>query len=346
MFKYILTFIIPTLLMVGCASSGEQTSIMKDSELISSETTDGKDREADNTESTELDEITDSGDTSAPTVEESQLKTKLPVEAIFEALVITSSGLDLYEQPTTQSNKIDTLLFGAHVFAVDTEGDWVFVHYRGTEGWVSQSRIQEIPYDSSEKQEIEDPDDLLVLVNKQYVLPDDYKPEDLVVVDVPFSFEGESESKYLRKEAATALEEMFEQSKQEGINLVAASGFRSFAKQRQLFCSNILRVGYDQANDFSAFPGESEHQTGLAMDLTSRKVSFALTTDFENTQEGIWIKENAHKYGYIIRYLEGKENITRYTFEPWHLRYVGKEPAKVIYELGITLEEYLSKVAN
>ena len=93
-----------------------------------------------------------------------------------------------------------------------------------------------------------------------------------------------------------------------------------------------------------AYPGQSEHQTGLAMDVSSQSVGFTLEEDFGQAKEGIWLKDNAHKFGFIIRYGKDNTHITGYSYEPWHIRYVGKDVANEIYEKNITLEEFLGDV--
>ncbi|QUH21512.1 M15 family metallopeptidase [Alkaliphilus sp. B6464] len=193
---------------------------------------------------------------------------------------------------------------------------------------------------SNEKQLIEDVDDILIVVNKKRYLDSNYKPNDLVVPNVKFSFDGEHEKKYMRQEAASALEELFNQAKEEGIYLYAVSGYRSYSTQERLFKNRADRVGEEEANKLSARPGESEHQTGLAMDVTSQSAKFDLIEGFGDTEEGKWLKGNAHKFGFIIRYLKDKTDITGYSYEPWHIRYVGKDGAEKIHNEGITLEEY------
>lgn len=188
---------------------------------------------------------------------------------------------------------------------------------------------------------IPNPSSILALVNKNNKLPSDYIPKNLVIPNVPFSFTEYSDKKLMRKDAASALEEMFKSAKFEGINLCALSGYRSYAKQTAIF-SNIKKYGsVEKKNQFSARPGQSEHQTGLAIDLTGPSVNYGLSQAFGDTKEGIWLKKNSFKFGFIIRYPNGKENITMYKYEPWHIRYVGKEAAKEITNLNITLEEYL-----
>lgn len=192
---------------------------------------------------------------------------------------------------------------------------------------------------------IQNPDNLLALVNKQYALPEDYVPSDLVRPNVPFSFGNlDIEKAYLRKEAAEKLEAMFAAARADGIQLYAVSGYRSYQRQAQLFEIEVQKVGREAAELVVAFPGNSEHQSGLAMDISGASIDYVLTENFADTPEGRWLAENAHKYGFILRYPKGKENITGYSYEPWHFRYVGEEVAAIIYEKGITLEEYFEIV--
>lgn len=190
---------------------------------------------------------------------------------------------------------------------------------------------------------VTNPDDLLVVVNKERNLPADYEPDDLVVPDVRFSFSGDDPKKYMRREAANALEKLFEAADQENLRLFAVSGYRSYQTQRDIFAYNVNRTGSEeQANQFSAKPGQSEHQTGLAMDVSSPAVNYRLDEPFADTPEGRWLAEHGAEFGFIIRYPKGKEDVTGYQYEPWHIRYVGIDAAKEIYEQGITLEEYLA----
>lgn len=178
------------------------------------------------------------------------------------------------------------------------------------------------------------------VVNKEYGLPEDYMPEDLVVPNVPFSFSGTVEKSHLRKEAAEALEKLFLLAKQDGIQLNAVSGFRSYEYQK-VCMPTMLKEGQEHTDRFSAKPGHSEHQTGLTMDVSSKSANNELELSFANTKEGKWLKENAHRAGFIIRYPKGKESITGYAYEPWHIRYVG-DIAENIYKEKLTLEEYMN----
>lgn len=193
---------------------------------------------------------------------------------------------------------------------------------------------------------IQNPDNILALVNKQAgYLPADYIPKDLVRPNVLFSFGNEKlEKSLVRQEAASALESMFLAGKQVGIELIAVSGYRSYDRQKTIFDAEINKVGLEKAALAVAIPGQSEHQTGLSMDISSKSTNLDLTEEFGETKEGKWLAENAHIYGYILRYPKGKEGITGYQYEPWHFRYVGKTAAEIIYNNKWTLEEYFDEV--
>lgn len=183
---------------------------------------------------------------------------------------------------------------------------------------------------------------ITVLVNKQNHLPAGYHPPDLVEVDIRFTFAEKSEKRLMRQEAAFYLEQLFAAAEEDNIILYGVSGYRSYQTQKYLFQHFTQRYGSERkANQISARPGESEHQTGLAMDVTSESVNFNLKQIFGETKEYEWLKDNAHLFGYIVRYPQGKEHITEYTYEPWHLRYIGLDLAMDLYENNISYEEYL-----
>jgi zinc D-Ala-D-Ala carboxypeptidase len=194
-------------------------------------------------------------------------------------------------------------------------------------------------------QVIENPTNILAMVNKDFALPDNYEPSDLVKPNVEFSFgDDDVPKRYIRKEAALALEELFTLAEAAGIELLAVSGYRSYTRQQGIYDVEKKQKGEELARQAVALPGQSEHQTGLAMDITSRSANLEITEAFGETVEGNWVRENAHKAGFIIRYPKGKESITGYQYEPWHLRYVGKAQATIIFKNKLTLEEYFNKV--
>lgn len=159
----------------------------------------------------------------------------------------------------------------------------------------------------------------ILIVNKSYPLPKDYRPD----------------NDELTPETSNAFEKMRVDAQAEGLNLYISSGFRSYEYQAQLYQRYADRDGYEKADTYSARAGYSEHQTGLAFDLNTIDDSFA------NTPEGKWVAENCWKYGFILRYPKGKEAQTGYQYEPWHLRYLGEDMAKKVYDSGLCLEEYL-----
>ena len=183
-----------------------------------------------------------------------------------------------------------------------------------------------------------------MVVNKTRNLSSSYVPEDLVPLDgIPTTLKN-PEVNQLRKVAYEALKELFLKAKEEkSFELYARSGYRSYYTQVDLYNSYVSNHGQEAADTFSAKPGQSEHQTGLAMDITCEAMNFLLDDTFFDTEEGKWVAENAHRFGFIIRYPKGKEDITGYQYEPWHLRYVGETIATEIYEKQITLEEYFEQ---
>ena len=179
----------------------------------------------------------------------------------------------------------------------------------------------------------------LFLLNRQNMVSDAYEPEDLVLTDVL----GRERIRQLRPEAAAALVEMFAACKKEaGVELIAVSGFRDYAKQNRLWQNKLKSVGRNvaKAQEYVAPPGASEHQLGLAMDIGQRYKA-QLSSTFAGTEGGKWARENCWRFGFIIRYDEGWEEVTGYKSEPWHFRYVGKEFAKEIHDAGIPFETWL-----
>ncbi len=156
----------------------------------------------------------------------------------------------------------------------------------------------------------------ILLVNKEYSLPKSYGD----------GLDSEAYTAYIRMKRAS------------GYSMQIVSGFRSYSKQESTFAYWCSIDGEEAASTYSARPGHSEHQTGLAMDITSLKQSYG------KTEEGKWLAANCYKYGFIIRYPKGKTDITGYMYEPWHVRYLGISTAKLVHDSGLTLEEFLGVV--
>jgi len=184
-------------------------------------------------------------------------------------------------------------------------------------------------------EEIEDPNSILVLCNKYHALPEGYAPEDLIQLSARNSVSGRTVT--LRKEAAEAFEALCDAARQEGYTILGQSGYRSYSYQQTLYTNYAAADGQAAADTYSARPGHSEHQTGLAIDVRNAD---RIYTDFGQTAEYQWAKENLHKYGFILRYLPEKQSITGYKTEEWHFRYVGKETAEILWKTGLTFDEY------
>ena len=178
----------------------------------------------------------------------------------------------------------------------------------------------------------------LLIVNKYYKLDSSYTPDNLVKVESKY---GQG---YLEKETYEHFVLMANDAKKEGLTLLSASPYRSYATQKYLYNDYVKRNGQEEADTYSARPGHSEHQTGLAVDIKS-DLSGELMR-FETTKEAKWLSENAYKYGFILRYPKGKEHITGYIYESWHYRYVGVEVAEKIKDEDITYEEYYAYYIN
>ena len=174
----------------------------------------------------------------------------------------------------------------------------------------------------------------LMLVNNQRMISKAYIPEVRKV-----AVYGMSQS--MREEAAIALEALFEQASKEGIMLSSVSGYRSYTSQNTIYSRKVDSYGQKHADLYSAKPGTSEHQLGLVMDV-SKKESSSLHPSFADTPQGIWIAENAHEFGFIIRYLKGYEEVTGIQYEPWHLRYVGNPYATAIYTSKLPMELFFN----
>ncbi len=182
--------------------------------------------------------------------------------------------------------------------------------------------------------EVSDANSLLVLVNKYNFLPNNYKPEDLTYV--PGAYGNNVPMREVIKEPFIELQKAAEE--EIGIILKPTTAFRDQSFQNTLYNNYVAKDGVEAADTYSARPGFSEHQTGLAIDLKNTLISSSTRlndSDFE------WLSNNAHRFGFIIRYPKEKVDITGYQFENWHIRYVGLNIAKTIYENNLTLEEYI-----
>ncbi len=216
-------------------------------------------------------------------------------------------------------------------------------------------------------------DSFYMLVNKSHTLPADFVPKELVRPNIPFGQEdngsnlpipqritvpnisfppeqGRStpdtppgQEKFLMdRTAAACLELLFDRGRGQNIHLYGVSGYRSYSRQQEIYEESVQTKGAEHAARYIAPPGASEHQSGLAMDISIPTLNFQLEERFDTTKEGKWLKQFAPLYGFIIRYPRGVSEITGYAYEPWHIRFVTKPLAIYLSKTHLTLEEYHS----
>lgn len=194
------------------------------------------------------------------------------------------------------------------------------------------------------KYSLTEPASLWVIVNKHKSIPTSYVPE-LTVPSIKLRLSQSSELMKVSTQAQPQIEQLFNQASKEGVNLRLASGYRSATTQDVLYKSYVKEQGQVEADKFSARPGHSEHQTGLAIDIASNTDYCFLDPCWADTKEGKWLASNAYEFGFIIRYPKGKQSITGYDYEPWHLRYVGTELSNQVFNSNKTLEEFFGQKA-
>jgi len=185
----------------------------------------------------------------------------------------------------------------------------------------------------------EDASNIWTLVSKARAIGVEYVPAELVTPTVSSHPGTTANEKQVRKTIDEPLTQLFTAAQKDGHSLMIGSAYRSATYQEQIFATYVARVGYDQADRYSAHPGFSEHQTGLAVDLSTTSQQCYLSECFIGTADGQWLAENAYKFGFTLRYPKGKEAITGYNFEPWHYRYVGIDLATALHQSGLTLDE-------
>lgn len=250
-------------------------------------------------------------------------------------------------------SKKSNLVVGLIVLSVITVGTAVYFVNKNRSKTPTNSQTNTIVSDNKAPQKqptapgfdkakysIDQPGSLWWIVNKNRALPKGYVPPDLTIPDVKLRLANTAEQMQFSKTAEPALISMFNAATKDGVSLVFGSGYRSEALQKQFYDSYVAKDGKEAADKYSAVPGTSEHQTGLAFDATSASGKCHLEICWADTPEGQWVKNNSYKYGFIVRYLEGKESVTTYQYEPWHLRYVGVELANELHKTGQTMEEF------
>lgn len=172
-----------------------------------------------------------------------------------------------------------------------------------------------------------------IIVNKYYSLPDKYAPDDVVSMSNQYAYPDNS----IRSEVYEAFKEMSKAAKGDSISLIVNSSYRDYESQKEIYEDYKDKNGTEYADKYAARPNFSEHQTGLSLDIFSP--GYGMKT-FENSEAFRWLSENSYKYGFILRYPKDKEDITGYSYESWHYRYLGKDLATKVFESSLTFDEY------
>lgn len=198
--------------------------------------------------------------------------------------------------------------------------------------WRVEADIDKPSYTDTTEISREDENNLTTLVNKHFVLREGYEPVQLVELGGGYLVTPETKAAFDTMKAA---------AKEDGINLMYTSAYRTFAKQQSLYSNYVANDSQENADTYSARPGSSEHHTGRAIDLVDETWDLM---QFEYSDQCKWVRDNCWKYGFILRYGEDIVDITGYMYESWHITYVGEKAAKIMHEEGIkSLEEYWVK---
>ena len=182
--------------------------------------------------------------------------------------------------------------------------------------------------------------DCTILVNREHKLAPTYMLSCLTEVPILFDAPSKDPKRLMALPAARAAGKLFSAAREQGIFLYGISGYRSYERQKELYEERMKTADSSYVNLYIAPPGASEHQTGLALDVSCPSVDLQLEDYFSETKEGQWLSANAPLFGFVMRYPKGKEMITGYAWEPWHIRYVTKSLALYLTLTGLTLEEY------
>lgn len=256
-------------------------------------------------------------------------------------IIILTIGCSKDNKPTIKEKKINNKI-NTSISYYKKENYNRYLNYKSKNKNLSDEDIityvnigLDMPYYTNTK-ETPDLNKIYILSNKYLYMPSTYTPDNLTIINSEYT----NGTKKLVSYAKEAFEKLATDAKKEGFTIRAISAYRSYQYQEVLYNKYVSQDGVKKADTYSARPGYSEHQTGLVVDVDNGIIDF---NKFESTKEFTWMSENSYKYGFILRYPKDKENITGYTYEAWHYRYVGPEIATKIKNLNITFDEYYTK---
>lgn len=234
----------------------------------------------------------------------------------LQKFYLTTEPIYLFSSTNENSSLLLEIEADQYIESYGVEGDWVKVIYDNYEGYIMNEGLSPIEEENTFKVV-----DGILIANRDYQLPADYNP-------------GTSER------ALKSLELMEEEMARLDMKIYLISNYRSYHEQELIYSNDMSEHGSEYVEKYTAEPGHSEHQTGLAFDFNTSPDHNLVESEFKESREAEWLRDNSYKYGFILRYPRGKEDITGYSYEPWHFRYIGADNAKKIYDSGLTLEEY------
>lgn len=233
----------------------------------------------------------------------------------LQKVLVVKEDADIFTTTDDTSGIAGRVKAGAYVDFYGSEDGWYKIGTNSFEGYGKAELFEEYQEDGVFKVV-----DGVLIVNKEYSLPSDYDPG-------------------FNMEASQSFQLMKADMERDHMNVSLVSDYRNFEEQKNIYERDLEEKGPGYTDSYTAEPGHSEHQLGLAIDVTNDGTN-RLNPDFKDSKEADWLKENSYKYGFIIRYPKNKKSQTGYEYEPWHLRYLGPKLAKEIYNSGLTLEEY------
>ena len=241
---------------------------------------------------------------------------------LLKGFVITTKSTKFYEENDSSSIELGEIPASTYLEKYGTIGDFTKIKYNGTEGFVYSANISLVESENQLKVK-----NGILIVNNEFSLPEDFSPG-------------------LNTEGKSNFDIMVSKAKTDGVTIKIASDFRSFEQQKNnAYTDGVSNYGEYNMEGTPVKAGFSEHQTGLAFDIVGEDYELRFTNGFAETEEYQWVLENAHKYGFILRYPSDKEEITGRKYEPWHLRFVGTKIATEIFNKNISLEEYTGIVS-
>ncbi|MDO5689566.1 MAG: M15 family metallopeptidase [Tissierellia bacterium] len=223
---------------------------------------------------------------------------------------------EVYRSTNDKADVLTEIPMGDYVETYGAEGEWIKVRYNNQVGFVQ--KVDMTPMDEENVFKVIDG---ILIVNRNFSVPADFDPG-------------------VNPDAMNSYELMKEEMRRDGLDIKIISDYRTYDYQIQVYDSSVEGYGKEAADEMTALPGHSEHQTGYAFDLFTNDDTTTINDSFDDTAEAEWLANNSYKYGFILRYPRGKEDKTGYKYESWHFRYVGPELAKKIYESGLSVEEY------